>query len=167
MHLNLSGMGMTRQMMNEFGRALRRTKSLVALHLSQQNGDNEALRAAICERAVIKPFEQVFRPDFKQLENLEYKLNPNDKASKKEFKLENSIMFGEQANEAERTAQGKSKISEQLNLKNMLKNKRGSLNRQEVENDPSEMLVFNRYLGHKTEMPGSGQWRMIATSNDS
>jgi len=38
------------------------------------------------------------------LENLEYKLNPNDKASKKEFKLENSIMFGEQANEAERTA---------------------------------------------------------------
>ena len=29
------------------------------------------------------------------------------------------------------------------------------------------MLVFTRYLGHKTEIPGSGQWRMIATANDS
>ena len=48
----------------------------------------------------------------------------------------------------------------------MLKNKRGSVNRQAVEADASEMLTFTRYLGHKTEMPGSGQWRMIATSND-
>ena len=29
------------------------------------------------------------------------------------------------------------------------------------------MLIFNRYLGHKIEMPGSGQWRMISTANDS
>ena len=28
------------------------------------------------------------------------------------------------------------------------------------------MLIFTRYLGHKTEIPGSGQWKMIATSND-
>lgn len=48
----------------------------------------------------------------------------------------------------------------------MLKNKRGSVNRQQVENDANEMLVFNRYLGHKTELPGSGQWRMLAPSND-
>ena len=48
----------------------------------------------------------------------------------------------------------------------MLKNKRGQSNRQEVEDDPSEMLIFTRYLGHKIEMPGSGQWRMISTSND-
>ena len=34
MHLNLTGMGMTSAMMHEFGRALRRTKSLVSLHLS-------------------------------------------------------------------------------------------------------------------------------------
>ena len=61
---------------------------------------------------------------------------------------------------------GKSMISQQLNLKNMLKNKRGSVNRPAEENDTSEMLIFTRYLGHKTEMPGSGQWRMIATSND-
>ena len=40
MHLNLSGMGLTQQMMHEFGRAMRRTKSLVSLHLSQNNGDN-------------------------------------------------------------------------------------------------------------------------------
>ena len=34
MHLNLSGMGLTFQMMYEFGRAMRRTRSLVSLHLS-------------------------------------------------------------------------------------------------------------------------------------
>ena len=49
----------------------------------------------------------------------------------------------------------------------MLKNKRGAINRVQVENDASEMLVFTRYLGHKKEMPGSGQWRMISTANDS
>ena len=73
MHLNLSGMGMTAEMMNEFGRALRRTRSLISLHLGQNNGDSEALRAAICERAHVMPFEPPFRPDFKQLFNLEYR----------------------------------------------------------------------------------------------
>lgn len=48
----------------------------------------------------------------------------------------------------------------------MLKNKRGSINREVVEHDPSEMLIFNRKLGHKIEMPGSGQWQMISTSQD-
>ena len=51
---------------------------------------------------------------------------------------------------------GKAKISEQLNLKNMLKNKRSQINRVQAENDASEMLIFNRYIGHKTDMPGSG-----------
>lgn len=72
MHLNLSGMGMTSEMMSEFGRALRRTKSLVSLHLSQNNGDNLALRTHLVERAHVKTFEPTFRPDFKQIEMLEY-----------------------------------------------------------------------------------------------
>ena len=62
-------------MMNEFGRAMRRTKSMVSLHLSSNNGDNEELRLALFERAHIKPFDPIFRPDFKQRDNLEYKSN--------------------------------------------------------------------------------------------
>ena len=54
MHLNLTGMGMTTAMMYEFGRALRRTKSLVSLHLSQNNGDNENLRSYMVARGHIK-----------------------------------------------------------------------------------------------------------------
>ena len=68
--------------------------------------------------------------------------------------------------ENRRIAEGKYKISEQLSLKNMLKNKRGNVNHLKQENDPNEMLIFQRYLGHKMDIPGSGQWRMIATSND-
>ena len=34
MHLDLSGTGLTREMMAEFGRAMRRTKSMISLHLS-------------------------------------------------------------------------------------------------------------------------------------
>ena len=49
--------------------------------------------------------------------------------AKKEFKLENSIIFGRKDVEDRRIAEGKSKISEQLNLKNMLKNKRGNVNK--------------------------------------
>ena len=79
MHLNLSGMGMTKAMMHQFGRALRRTKSLVSLHLSQNNGDNEDLRGYMVSRGHIKMFEPIFRPDFKQLANLEYKADKNDR----------------------------------------------------------------------------------------
>ncbi len=62
-------------MMNEFGRAMRRTKSMVSLHLSSNNGDNAELRLALIERAHIKLFEPIFKPDFKQKNNLEYKSN--------------------------------------------------------------------------------------------
>lgn len=40
---------------------------MVALHLSQNNGDSEALRAALVERAHIKPFEAIVRPDLRSL----------------------------------------------------------------------------------------------------
>ena len=65
-------------------------------------------------------------------------------------------MFGQRDDEDIRQAMGKAKISEQLNLKNLLKNKRSQINRVQAENDASEMLIFNRYIGHKTDMPGSG-----------
>ena len=28
------------------------------------------------------------------------------------------------------------------------------------------MMIFNRYLGHKPDIPGSGQWRMISSDRD-
>ena len=46
-------------------------------------------------------------------------------------------MFGEREDEDIRQAMGKAKISEQLNLKNMLKNKRSQINRVQAENDAS------------------------------
>ena len=49
----------------------------------------------------------------------------------------------------------------------MLTGKRGSVNRAKEEKDSLEMLVFTRFLGHKAEIPGSGQWRMISSANDS
>lgn len=121
MHLNLSGMGMTQPMMNEFGRALRRTKSMIALHLSQNNGDNESLRAALIERAHIKPFEPIVRPDLRSL-NIKESLKDKDK---KEFRLENSIVIGQIDAKKNLDHQDRARISEQVNLKNMLKNKRG------------------------------------------
>ena len=93
MHLNLSGMGMTTPMMNEFGRAMRRTKSMVSLHLSQNNGDNAGLRLALVDRAHVYPFETIFRPDFKQINNLEYNDIGNGKKEKATFRLENSIII--------------------------------------------------------------------------
>ena len=88
MHLNLSGMGMTTEMMWAFAKALRRTKSMVSLHLSQNNGDCEELRNWFYERSHLKPFEPIFRPDFKQINNLEYR---DEKGIKKQFRLEESI----------------------------------------------------------------------------
>ena len=44
MHLNLTSTGMNSQMLNEFGVAMRRTKSLISLHLSGNPGINADLR---------------------------------------------------------------------------------------------------------------------------
>ena len=52
-------------MMHEFGKAMRRTKSMVSLHLSQNNGDTEELRQYLFERAHMKLFVPSFKPDFK------------------------------------------------------------------------------------------------------
>lgn len=90
MHLNLSGMGMTEQMMNQFGRALRRTKSMVSLHLSYNNGDTASLREALIERAHMKPFEPIVRPDFRSIYSPK-----NHLVAKEGFKLENSIIIGD------------------------------------------------------------------------
>ena len=38
----------------------------------------------------------------------------------------------------------------------MLKSKRDSTMGMAEETNKRDMLIFNRYLGHKTEMPGSG-----------
>ena len=45
----------------------------------------------------------------------------------------------------------------------MLKNKKGEQDRKASANEANDMLIFTRYLGHKLEMPGSGQWRMVST----
>ena len=52
-------------MLLEFGAALRKSKSMTALHLSGNPGDTEEVRLAISKRARVKPFDPTFKPDFK------------------------------------------------------------------------------------------------------
>ena len=160
MHLDLSGMQMTQAMMNEFGRGLRRTKSLVSLHLSQNCGDTQELRDAIAERAHLAPVEEVFHPEIRKFDihkAIEAAANNgnigNNKAKKKTFKLEKSVKFTETRRPMTPTLEQelfKEKpiktlnINEQLTLKNMLTGKRGSVNRAKEEKDSLEMLVFTR-----------------------
>ena len=73
-------------MLLEFGAALRKSKSMTALHLSGNPGDTEEVRLAISKRARVKPFDPTFKPDFKQLNNAEYK--DDVKSPRKQFKLE-------------------------------------------------------------------------------
>ena len=47
---------------------MRRTKSMISLHLSQNNGDTEELRTALVERAHVKPFEPLVKPDLRSLD---------------------------------------------------------------------------------------------------
>ena len=53
------------------------------------------LRAYLVERARVKPFIKIFKPDFKQLENLEY--HNKELQGDTSFKLENSIIFNDVA----------------------------------------------------------------------
>lgn len=57
---------------------------------------------ALFERAHMKPFEIIFRPDFKQRDNYEYQDKSNEK--KPRFALENSIRIGEREDEGKMNA---------------------------------------------------------------
>ena len=93
-------MGMDQEMLNEFGTAMRRAKSLISLHLSGNPGDCEEVRVAICERARVKPYEEPFVPDFNQKNNLEYN---EGKVKQQDFRLEESITIGAQNKETVKT----------------------------------------------------------------
>jgi hypothetical protein len=36
----------------------------------------------------------------------------------------------------------------------------------DLANESTNKLVFQRYMGHKAEMPGSGQWQMLTEKHD-
>ncbi len=75
-------------MLELFGTALRRSKSLNSLHLSGNLGDSKEIRDAICERAHVKVYDPTFRPDFKLMFG---------NVRKGPIKLENTVLVSDAA----------------------------------------------------------------------
>lgn len=140
LHLDLTSTGLNEAMLWYLGTALRRAKSLISLHLSGNPGITSTLKEYLYKRVRCKAIEEVNQIKFNQA--------PTHISTKKSEPLAQNIQEGVQ-------------------LRNVLNQKR--LNNSTIgQSNPMDesTLIFQRWLGHKEEMPGSGQWRMLTALGD-
>jgi len=64
LHLDLSSTGLTENMLWQLGTALRRAKSLLAIHLSDNPGVTKVAKEYLFSRIRCKPLEQAVHLDF-------------------------------------------------------------------------------------------------------
>jgi hypothetical protein len=115
----------------EFGAALRKSRSLLCLHLSGNPGVDEELRHNIEERAHCAP---------------RYKHNVIDVINKENVQR---VVEGRLVN---------NKLQEGLKLRNIqeLKNKQHNGNSNSIFENSKNKLIIERVIGHKIDIPGSG-----------
>eukprot|EP00347_Sterkiella_histriomuscorum_P002614 403367462 len=139
LHLDLSFTRLDSQTIQEIGTSLRKAKSLLVLHLSGNPGITQELQTYLFDR-------------------IHAKINRTYDAS-----IEYSISSHQIMNSPRSSQVIDGVLMKQLTQR---KNVIDSTNLQHV-NPPLEnqKLIFQRYLGHKEDIPGIGQWQMLTSQN--
>ena len=125
-------------MLVEFGPALRKAKSLLELHLSGNPGiDTENILAnQLFNRAHCQPYFKRIVIDEIHKDNIAKNLDG--------FVVKNQLKEGLKG----RAAKAHTQNTEE-----------GRINK--INDSDRQKLIFDRILGHKLDIPGSGQWRML------
>lgn len=131
-HLNLSYTGLSKIMLMQLGPALRRSKSMLSLHLNGNPGIDEDLKKHLHERVHCMPY-------FKQ-----GKIEELGKQTLAKF--QSGLEYG--------TALKNSMKLKETKLQQKTKD-HGTF-RIEKDKDSKSILGFNRFLGHREVMPSSG-----------
>ena len=142
-------------MIKRIGQAMRRTKSLCSIHLCQNPGATDRVRDYLRELIRCKPEEP-----YKQIKISEVLNRLNDITSKEVLKR--------QLARAEEAEGEKPVARETIKIKQIMERKRQTslVNEFTTDYDNGQRLILTRVLGHKMDMPGSGQWKLIKDKTD-
>lgn len=135
-HVDLSNTGLSEKQMWFFGRALRRSKSIRCLHLSGNPGITRRLKDYLCERA------HCIRQEPRNTIDM--------------FHLPSNKLLSPKGND-----DLEEKHLEALQIKILNNQKKAEQPMELTDSNSPEQLIFSRYHGHKDDIPGSGQWKMI------
>lgn len=138
-HLNLSYTGMSQYMLLQFGPALRRSRSLLALHLSGNPGLSQDLKSHLHQRTHSQPY-----------------IDPINISLIADIALKKKLYQGL---EIQNTLRQGVKMKELVSQKEIKFEGHAKLDFNE-----NHILGFERLLGHKQDMPGHAQWRQIINS---
>ena len=134
-HVDLTNCGLNEKQLWYFGKTLRRSKSLRALHLCGNVGITGRVLNYLSDRAHCIQ-------DGGIINNMEIYMLPS---ALKEVKTEE---------EDKETAL----------VKHIKQHKRNETSGNDaIIDENKKTLIFSRFLGHKEDIPGSGQWRMITS----
>ena len=132
-HLDLSNAGLVEKQLWLFGSTLRRSYQLRGLHLSGNPGITSQLKGYLFARA------RCIKPGPKNV--IDFRHLPSKKKN------------------GERQTEDKYLERLQLTVTNYHKKVEGV--NAPSDNKDIKNLIFTRQLGHKLDIPGSGQWKMI------
>ena len=135
-HADLSFTGLSEKQLWYFGRAMRRSFSLRALHLSGNPGITPRLKQYLSERAHCMPEEPENFIALLKLPSL-LKIDKSNEEKNVEHHKETNL------------------------IKQIVAHKRTEQNSKIVQDTEKETLIFTRLLGHKDDIIGGGQWKMI------
>lgn len=155
MHLNLTNTGLTEYMIVQIGHSIRRAKSLNSVHLCSNPGSTTRVKEFLHKRVKCVPFEDQVKFQVSEI--------INDLTNQKTLKqLQQQL-------ESAREAEGDRPVArETIKVKQNLERKRiYSLVNEFAEDAALESkLILTRVLGHRFDMPGSGQWRLLKEKHE-
>ena len=135
---------------------MRRAKALCSIHFDGNPGVTQRVKDFVSSRIRCMPQRQ--KKDFKISEKV-YALQ----------ELSEKQILERQLTEAFEQKGEKPVARETIKLKQIMKRKRIHSLVNDFAEDPNQeasILTCTRILGHKLEMPGSGQWKMITDKKD-
>ncbi|CDW72588.1 UNKNOWN [Stylonychia lemnae] len=135
LHLDLSHTRLESETVREIGTNLRKAKSLLSIHFTGNPGANQEVRQFLFERIHAKTNQNYNHMIEMHVSQQHRPQSPRS----------SQVIDGVQMKILTR----KRKMIDSVNLQNL--------------NPPADnlKLIFQRFLGHKFEQPGSGQWQML------
>ena len=154
-HVNLTNTGLTEHMLLQIGKALTRSKSLLSIHLCMNPGATPRVSDYLHKRVRCMPRDEHLR--FSVADAISRLTRTSNKK-----KLLRQLTLG-------REEAGDRPIArETIKLKQNMERKRihSLVNELPSEEATDNRLIFTRVLGHKPDMPGAGQWKVITHKAD-
>ena len=149
-HVNLSNTGLTEYMIVAIGRNMRRAKSLLSIHLCQNKGATPRVKEYLQSRIRCVPTTEKIKFSPSEIIDGMQMINT-------EMVLKKQLSTGKEEDGEKPIARETIKVKQNMERKRIF----SLVNEFSDDTATDSKMIFTRILGHKEDMPGSGQWRLI------